>query len=96
MARLPMVTRTIVTTDCTTVLMNTESNEVFENVLSLPRTYKDDNAVLKALKKTYETDTIKVVYVKETTTVETLYGIPETEFIKIAKKLDPETRKIAE
>lgn len=96
MARIPMVTRTITTTNCCTVCMNTETNEVSENVLTLPRTYKDNTALIKALKKVYEDDVTKVVYVKDVETVDTLYGMEETDFIKSAKKLDPETRKIVE
>lgn len=96
MARIPMVTRTIITTKCLTVCMNTETQEIKEIELSLPRTYKDEATVLKVLKKVYEDDVNKVVYVKNIDTVETLYGMLETDFISSAKILDPETRKIVE
>ena len=93
MARVPMVTRTITTTNALTVVMNTSTNEVTETVYTLPRTYKDENAVLKVLKKTYETAENKIVYVKSMEIVETLYGMTEQQFIETAKKLDPDTRK---
>lgn len=96
MARIPMVTRTITTTKCLAVCMDTQSQEVKDIEFTLPRTYKDEATLLKVVKKVYEDDVTKIVYIKDVETVETLYGMLETDFIQSAKILDPETRKIVE
>lgn len=89
MARAPMVTRTISTTTATLMMVDTESAEVFNKDVILPRTYEDDKAVLKAAKKGYEDDQHKVVSVVRTEVNETLYGMSESDFIAHAKPLPP-------
>lgn len=96
MARIPMVTRTIITTKCVATCMNTETQLVEDKEFTLPRTYKDDVVLLKVLKKVYEDDVNKIVYIKKSETVETLYGMLETDFINSARILDPDTRKVVE
>ena len=76
--------------------MDTQSQEVKDIEFTLPRTYKDEATLLKVVKKVYEDDVTKIVYIKDVETVETLYGMLETDFIQSAKILDPETRKIVE
>lgn len=93
MARKPMVTRTIITTKVDVLSMNVTNGEALNSSLVLPRTYKDDEKLLKILKNTYDTDTVKVVHIIDKTEVETLYGMTEEDFILNAKVLDPETRK---
>lgn len=91
MARAPQVTRTIKTTNCTLMCVHTETAEVFNKDVVLPRTFEDDNAILKAAKKVHETDTIKVVAVVQSSVTETLYGMSESDFIAHAKPLPPRT-----
>lgn len=92
MARIPQVTRTIQTTRCTVLCMDIEAREPINKDVVLPRTYKDENAMLKEAKKVIETNTIKCVQVVDHSVNETLYGMSEQEFIAHAKPLDP--RKI--
>ena len=56
MARAPQVTRTFQTTNATVLCMDIENREPCNRYVVLPRTYKDDNAILKAVKKAIETD----------------------------------------
>ena len=91
MARAPMVTRTIKTTHATLMCVDTESAEVFNKDVILPRTFEDENAVLKAAPKGHETGTTKVVAVVATNVDETLYGMSEADFIAHAKPLPPRT-----
>ena len=49
MARKPMVTRTIITTKVNVLCLDITSAESFNKVLTLPRTYKDDMKLLKAV-----------------------------------------------
>ena len=89
MARTPEVTRTIITTKALLMCANTENESIEKREAVLPRTYKDDKAVLKAARNVIETDTIKVISVVSTETEETLYGMTEQEFIDHARVLPP-------
>ena len=87
MARTSMVTRTIVTTKAVIMCLDVEAGEPFNKEVTLPRTYKDEKALLKKVKPLVETDTIKAVHVVDTEEVETLYGMTEQEFIENAQVL---------
>lgn len=89
MARIPMVTRTIVATKTKVMCLDVEAGEPFIKVVDVPRTYKDNEALLKKVKPLIETDTVKAVHIVDTEEIETLYGMPEQEFIQYAKVLPP-------
>ncbi len=93
MARKRMVTRTILTTKATVLCMDTESLASEYKDVILPRTYKDNEKLFKAVKAAIDTDTYKAVKIEETSSVETLYGMDEQDFINSAKILDPNTRR---
>lgn len=101
-----MVTRTIITTEVNCLCLNTETAEPFNVRVTVPRTYKDNEALLKAVKKvaqttgitdpdgnTYFGEPIVVAKVIDFTEVETLYGMTETEFLANAKQLPPRGTK---
>lgn len=92
MARKPMVTRTINTTKAEVLCMDLAVSQPVEKVVILPRTYKDDKSLMKAITSAITEENIKPVHVKSTEVVETLYGMTEQDFINSAVKLDPETR----
>lgn len=87
MARQPMVTRTIQTTRCTVLCMDISAGEPCNTEVILPRTYKDENHMLKAVKKVIDNDTFKAVHIVEHEVCETLYGMSEQDFITHAKVL---------
>lgn len=89
MARAPQVTRTIQTTHASVLCMDIENREPCNKDVILPRTYKDDKALLKAVKKAIETDNLKAVQVVSSTVQETLYGMSEQDFIAHATILPP-------
>lgn len=89
MARAPQVTRTIQTTHCNVLCMDIENREPCNREVILPRTYKDDKDMLKAVKKVIETDTIKPVQIVDYMVQETLYGMSEQDFISHATILPP-------
>ena len=89
MARAPQVTRTIQTTHANVLCMDIENREPCNRDVILPRTYKDDNAILKAVKKVIETDALKPVQVVHSEVNETLYGMSEQDFIAHATILPP-------
>lgn len=89
MARIPQVTRTIQTTKANIMCLNIEKGEPFTQEVTLPRTYKDDKAILKAVGKAINSDTIKAVHVVSAEVQETLYGMTEQRFIELAEILPP-------
>lgn len=94
MARVAMVTRTIITTKANVMCLDVEQGEPFNKEVTLPRTYKDENTMLKQVKKVVDTETVKAVHIVDSEVVETLYGMTEQEFIEHAEVLPP--RKTAE
>ena len=87
MARLPMVTRTITTTKVNVLCLDIERAEPCNKVVTIPRTYKDEETILKKVKPLLETESLKVVHVVDTETEETLYGMTEQEFVELAQPL---------
>ena len=93
MARKPMVTRTITTTKVNAMCVNLETADVFNKEVILPRTYKDEKKLLKAVENVVNSDKEKAVQIVDSSEVETLYGMTEQSFIDSAMVLDPKTRK---
>lgn len=87
MARMRMVTRTVEVINVEVMAINTETAEVTRPVYTV--TGVADSAIEKAVRKLYETDTVKIVKILSTSRTECLYGMPEDEFIKLAKVLPP-------
>lgn len=96
MARKPMVTRTIITTKVNVLCLDVHSAEPFNQVVTLPRTYKDDKKLLKKVEELVNTYDVKAVHIVDKKEIETLYGMSEQDFINYATILDPTTRKEAE
>ena len=96
MARTRMVTRTINVTTIEVMCVDTSTAEVSIKELELTgETYTQEKA-LKVLKNEYETDTLKVVAIQKMDVHEEMYGLKEIDFLKVAQKLDPATRKLLE
>lgn len=91
MARVPMVTRTLTTTKVNVMCLDIETGEPCNKSVVVPRTYKDDETLLKKVKEVLETETLKPVHVVSKEEIETLYGMSEQEFIEHAKVLPPRT-----
>lgn len=87
MARTPMITRTIQTTKANVLCLNIVEGEPFNQVVTLPRTYKDEKSLMKQVELAINTESVKAVHVVDTMVVETLYGMPEADFIAVAKPL---------
>lgn len=93
MARVPQVTRTIPTTIVHLLCVNTEDRSTFEQDITLPRTYKDEQKMMKAVEKVLDGEPIKAVSILGSDVKETLYGMTETEFIQYAQVLPPREKK---
>lgn len=66
MARVKNITRTLKITRVTALMLNVETAEPFNETFNLEGTFKNDEAILKALKKGYEDEVCKVVYIVDT------------------------------
>lgn len=93
MARVPMVTRTITTTKANVMCVDVEVGEPFNKEVTVPRTYKDNDSLLKTVKPLIETETVKAVHIVAKTEIETLYGMTEQDFIEHASVLPERTAK---
>lgn len=87
MPRIPMVTRTIQTTTVNVLCLDVESAEPFNKEVVIPRTYKDEKAMLKAVESAVNTEKVKAVHIVGHNVNETLYGMSEQDFIARATVL---------
>lgn len=93
MARQPQVTRTIPTTRATVIVLNLETGNAEEKVVSIPREYKKPKKLREAIENAVNTETVKLAHIKSTEIVETLYGMSEQKFIENAEILPPRGTK---
>lgn len=89
MARIPMITRTLTATVVTVLCCDVESGDTITQTVTVPRTYKTDEALMKVLRPLVETEQIKPVHILTKEITETLYGMTEADFMEHAKVLPP-------
>lgn len=89
-----MITRTIVGTEVTLLALDTVSAEPQNVTYTLSGKFKDSKALLKAVQRKFDTDTLKHVSVVSTSAVNQLYGMDEIDFIAHAVKLDDNRQPI--
>lgn len=94
MARERMVTRTVEVSVCEVMCMDVVKAEVIMRTFEIGGGITEEKALLKAIQKANDTATFKCVTITNTTTKEILYGMPESEFIKMAKILPPRGAKV--
>lgn len=91
MARERYVTRTVNVTTYSVMCLNIETAQ--PETREYKTTGKHTNSeMLKKLQKQHDTATLKLVTIIGTTEEIVLYGMPETEFIKVAKVLPPRAK----
>lgn len=91
--RKPMVTRTITSTKVQLLCADTTKAELFNKSVIVPRTFEDDEKLLKALHKIVDNETEVVVSIVGKDVQTALYGMSEEDFVANATLLDAETRK---
>lgn len=96
MARIPVVSRTINTTKCEVMMVNKETGAMTEELITLPRTYKDSNEALKVAEKMYTDKPVKPVFIKSMTSEAIRYGMLESDFIVNEKTMILPLLKTAE
>ena len=93
MAREKMVTRTIISTKCAVLALDTETVEPSNLTVEVSGSFQNDEKLMKSVKAVAETDTLKIVQILTTETVEKLYGVSEQKFMEIAHELEPRKKK---
>ena len=88
MARERMVTRTIETTVATALCLDTNTAEPVNKTVPLAGTFKDEKAMLRAVKKQIETDDFKVAKIVDVKIEKALYKQTEAQFIANAVKVE--------
>jgi len=96
MARVPVITRTITTTKVEMLAVNVDRKSTETVEVTLPRTYKDEQAMLKMANKRNENQFIKYVAVIGTPVVSSKrWGMTEEEFIDKGYEFPPYKSKDA-
>lgn len=90
MARERMVTRTVNEYEVTTLCVNVKTTECGYNTVRISGTIPTEK-ILSYIQKHFDDENVKTVSIVGTVSRETLYGMPEAEFIKLAKVLPPRT-----
>lgn len=90
-----LITRTFVITQATVMTLNIETSEPSTETYDMPGLYKTDEALLKAVKELYDTDTEKVVTITSKTEIEELRGITESVFLQYSIVLPAREKKEA-
>ena len=96
MARMRMVTRTVNENTYTCMCVDTVSAEIVNKDFVVGMEFETDDAALKHFQKQYNTETFKVVAVVAHSVKEILYGMPESDFIRLAKVLPPRSGEKSE
>ena len=89
MARERMITRTVEVTVAEVMCIDVTTAEVTVVSYDISGKFSTKEDILKSLKKAYETETYKIVNVQSIETKEILYGMPEIDFIRVARVLPP-------
>ena len=92
MSRERMITRTVSATVATVMAVEIKTAKAFTTEFTMTGIYKDNADLLKAIKKN-DSDVLVYAAIVSTRTEETLYGMPESEFMKYAKVLPPRAAK---
>lgn len=71
--------------------LDIETGDPCNKSVVVPRTYKDDEKLLKKVKEVLETETLKPVHIVDKEEIETLYGMTEQVFIEHAEVLPART-----
>ena len=96
MAKERMVTRTLTITTVEVLTVDITTPTIGTSRFDIVGDNTFDTA-LKAVKELYETETTKIVTITELVLNDYLYGMPESEFIKMAKILPSRnTTKVGE
>lgn len=87
MARKPKITRTITSTKAYLLCLDIESAEPCNEEIILPRTYKNNEAILKAVNEKWTNELVKPVHVVGSEIVTKKYAMDEDVFVENAVEI---------
>lgn len=88
MARKPMITRTMKTTNVVVLCVNVEDRSTFEQTITLPGVYKDEKKLTKKVEFVFADSPVKPIQVISTEVTSKLLGMSEETFIQYAEEMD--------
>lgn len=88
MSRNETVSRTRCITECKCLCVFVESEKTAIEYFTLPKTYKNDADVLKAIRKNFETSDMKIVHLLAAEVKRRTYSMSIEDFINLAKELE--------
>lgn len=92
MARVRMVTRTVNVAEVEIMMLNINTQKVSTLLAEVGGGITEEKALMKAVKKMYEDASNKCVAITSVKQKEILYGMPEADFIRLAKVLPPRSK----
>lgn len=92
MARMRMVTRTVNVAEVEVMMLNINTQKVSTLVAEVGGGITEEKALMKAVKKMHEDASNKCVAITSVKQKEILYGMPEADFIRLAKVLPPRSK----
>ena len=87
-----MITRTVSATIANVSGINIKEGKMITEEITMTGIFKNDSELLKAIKEAYDGETVYAV-INATEIKETLYGMPESVFMKYANELPPRNTK---
>lgn len=96
MARKPMVTRTFETMRVEVMTVDITTSTISNTIYTLSRVITDNKKLESVVRENFNEGNIKFVAIVDTKIESKLYGMGESDFLKYAVELDPETRKVLE
>lgn len=91
-----MITRTVIGTEVTVLALDVQTAEPQNVTYVLSGKVADEQKMLNAVKREYDTDTLKHVSIVSAHGVNQLYGMYESDFIANAMKLDENRKPVEE
>lgn len=86
-------TRTIFAQNVTCLIFDKETAEPSNTTITITPPINDKAKLEKAAAARINTDNIKFIEIVDIENIEQLYGVTADDFMKVAVKLDPKTRK---
>lgn len=96
MSRTRMVTRSINVTDVTALCMDIKEQQALSKTFSLTGASFTQEKALKEVQKLYQTEELAIVAIQKMEQHEEIYGLLETDFLKVAKKMTDDRKFIQE
>lgn len=87
--RESMVTRTVIGTKVTALVMDTITCEPTNVTYEIGGQYVNDEKLLKKVRKEHDTEDFKVVKIVAVESFEKRYGMKESDFVAHAEELEP-------